>query len=471
MAVFWRMGCPAQQAGAAQSEMEKAVRCGYLFFRFTSAGKTCPMKKFVQLGGGHENGCPQLLVYEDERKSMAMSNCLCMVLGQEVEEAKGWQGEATWDRFSFKVVTRDYEYIFSAASERERDTWLEDVVRIFFRSAVDKTQDQGSATQSVIEYENPYKYMRKFLVTLDARTSKLLGASGCIMLSIEGFYLTATYVDGNRLGRFDICELRRYGFTDTTFHLSTGRKNMFGEGTYTFVTRQGQHIYTNWKDEVRLAKASGRTKPSPGEIEALQPDHDHPLFTKPGHTYEKNEDYVAKTWSSIGYSSLDSSDSSGDEETDPEKPKERSPSSSTSFSTSSSTSSSTSVAESPQLARERAPTPTTVAESPQLARERAPTPTTVAESPQLARERAPTPTSPFREYEWQIKTMMVLELAKELCKGDRRRYCEVLNQFLERNGMTPLEWDSIFGSEGPLGFVPTGSTWDASSGSPRSSCE
>lgn len=66
--------------------------------------QTCPMKKFVQLGGGHENGCPQLLVYEDERKSMAMSNCLCMVLGQEVEEAKGWQGEATWDRFSFKVT-------------------------------------------------------------------------------------------------------------------------------------------------------------------------------------------------------------------------------------------------------------------------------------------------------------------------------------------------------------------------------
>lgn len=24
-----------------------------------------------------------------------------------------------------QVVTRDYEYIFSAASERERDTWLE----------------------------------------------------------------------------------------------------------------------------------------------------------------------------------------------------------------------------------------------------------------------------------------------------------------------------------------------------------
>ncbi|ROT73499.1 hypothetical protein C7M84_008071 [Penaeus vannamei] len=448
--------------------MEKAVRCGYLFFRFTSAGKTCPMKKFVQLGGGHENGCPQLLVYEDERKSMAMSNCLCMVLGQEVEEAKGWQGEATWDRFSFKVVTRDYEYIFSAASERERDTWLEDVVRIFFRSPVDKTQDQGSATQSVIEYENPYKYMRKFLVTLDARTSKLLGASGCIMLSIEGFYLTATYVDGNRLGRFDICELRRYGFTDTTFHLSTGRKNMFGEGTYTFVTRQGQHIYTNWKDEVRLAKASGRTKPSPGEIEALQPDHDHPLFTKPGHTYEKNEDYVAKTWSSIGYSSLDSSDSSGDEETDPEKPKERSPGSAPPPPPPPPRRSQKAL--SWRESEPRRPRRSQKALSWRESEPRRPRPV-VAESPQLARERAPTPTSPFREYEWQIKTMMVLELAKELCKGDRRRYCEVLNQFLERNGMTPLEWDSIFGSEGPLGFVPTGSTWDASSGSPRSSCE
>lgn len=46
-----------------------------------------------------------------------------------------------------------------------------------------------------------------------------------------------------------------------------------------------------------------------------------------------------------------------------------------------------------------------------------------------------------REHEWQFKTMMLLELVKEFCKGDSRRYCEVLNRFLERNGMTPLEWD------------------------------
>ncbi|XP_047487628.1 uncharacterized protein LOC125038245 isoform X4 [Penaeus chinensis] len=105
--------------------MESAVRCGYLYFRFTSSGKTFPKKKFVQLCHGHDNGCPQLLVYEDERSSMAMSNCLCMILGQEAEEAKEWQGEAAWEYFSFKIVASDYEYVFSAASEKERDAWLE----------------------------------------------------------------------------------------------------------------------------------------------------------------------------------------------------------------------------------------------------------------------------------------------------------------------------------------------------------
>ncbi|XP_047487626.1 uncharacterized protein LOC125038245 isoform X2 [Penaeus chinensis] len=114
-----------RQQAAVQAEMESAVRCGYLYFRFTSSGKTFPKKKFVQLCHGHDNGCPQLLVYEDERSSMAMSNCLCMILGQEAEEAKEWQGEAAWEYFSFKIVASDYEYVFSAASEKERDAWLE----------------------------------------------------------------------------------------------------------------------------------------------------------------------------------------------------------------------------------------------------------------------------------------------------------------------------------------------------------
>ncbi|XP_063614889.1 docking protein 1-like [Penaeus indicus] len=289
--------------------MESAVRCGYLYFRFTNSGKTFPKKNFVQLCRGHENGFSQLLVYEDERSSMAMSNCLCMILGQEAEEAKEWQGQAAWDYFSFKVVASDYEYVFSAASEKERDAWLEDVMKVFFWSPVDATPLQDSATRSTVEYENPYKYIRKFLVTLDATTAKLLGANGCVMLSVENFYLTVTYPDGNRLGRFDISELRRYGFTNSTFNLSTGRKSMFGEGTYTFITRQGQHIYANWKEEIRLAKLTGKPKPSPGEVEAL-PTSDHPLFTRPGHTYERSEDCIVNTWSSSGYTNLDSMSSS-----------------------------------------------------------------------------------------------------------------------------------------------------------------
>ncbi|XP_047487623.1 docking protein 2-like [Penaeus chinensis] len=47
----------------------------------------------------------------------------------------------------------------------------------------------------------------------------------------------------------------------------------------------------------------------------------------------------------------------------------------------------------------------------------------------------------LREHEWQIKTMMVLEFAKEFCNGDSRRYCEILNKFLERQGLTPFVWD------------------------------
>lgn len=84
---------------------------------------------------------------------------------------------------------------------------------------------------------------RSFMGTPDAVTSQCLGVSGCVILFINGFYLTVTSPDGNRLGRFNICNLRRYGFTAKTFHVETGRKSMFGEGTFTFFTTQVSPVF------------------------------------------------------------------------------------------------------------------------------------------------------------------------------------------------------------------------------------
>ncbi|XP_042868915.1 uncharacterized protein LOC122251235 [Penaeus japonicus] len=347
-------------------------------------------KKYIKLCIG-PNSCPRLLVCLDEHQSKTSGNCLSL----EVKEAKEWQGTAAWEYFSFKIVTSDCEYIISAANERERNLWLEDVAWTFFRSPVGEESAQASVIENSHEYENPYKYSRSFMGTPDAVTSQCLGVGGCVILFINGFYLTVTSPDGNRLGRFNICNLRRYGFTAKTFHVETGRKSMFGEGTFTFFTTQGKHIIANWKEDVRQAKLTGNVNLTPGELEppamfAL------PAFTKPGHTYAKCEE-VVESCSSFRQQFLDSD--STDEEVDTKEAEPRSPKGRT-FSSS-------------------AP----------------------VRSACVDNTHAPTANSSFREHEWQIKTTMVLEFAKEFCKGDKRRYCEILNHFLVSHGMTPLPWD------------------------------
>ncbi|XP_069158718.1 docking protein 2 isoform X1 [Procambarus clarkii] len=246
---------------------------------------------YAQLFGCSKSGVARMELYENMKASCSGSTVF-VITGSDVIKAQKITGETAEDRHAFVVATREQQYTFSAKDAFDCDNWVKNIQDTLLQPMCSMGPPQHSPTKVTVEndiYVPAEEVCRQYTVTVSVESRQKLAVDGKVRLLVENGHITIMSLDGNRIVRWGIEHLRRFGYTDTNFHVEAGRKSQLGEGEFVFITNLGKQIHTlvSKEKEMWRHKMSRNSQPLPAGQVAPPITMDPEPLTQCGHIYEE----------------------------------------------------------------------------------------------------------------------------------------------------------------------------------------
>ncbi|XP_068221533.1 docking protein 1-like [Palaemon carinicauda] len=262
------------------------VKSGDIYFR----NKNNVIKKFkkhyVVLYATASNGVARLEVYDNRKSYNAGSSYCFLIPGSEVVAVKNTYRPTSHSseehQFGFSISTKETLHQFYTTDREDFHDWL----RKLGKTLISQTNSQQRKTNVTLEndvYESADSFLREFPVTVGVTVRQKFGVDGEVRLLVESGFITLISMEGNRIARWAIEHLRRFGYTDNNFHLEAGRKSDHGEGNFVFITNQGKQIHTLVNKQKNYVRDKDKNL-QPGLVRLNVDDCEIPMTTG-GHVY------------------------------------------------------------------------------------------------------------------------------------------------------------------------------------------
>ncbi|XP_069955028.1 docking protein 2 [Cherax quadricarinatus] len=271
------------------------VKDGTLLFRTKGPFGKKLKEHHALLFGASDSGVARFELYETAKASVSGPSLL-VIPASDIIKVKAFTGNTTEELNSFLIATKEQQYTFSTKDATE---WVKAVQKTLLQpmqaQGQQQQQQRNSASNRVTVENDIYvsaeEICRLYNVTVSADTRQRLGVDGKVQLVVENGHITIVSLDGNRIVRWGIENLRRFGYTDDNFHLEAGRKTQFGEGEFVFLTNSGKQIHTLVSKEKEIARHNVTNKSQsvpPGQVLLPNtPNADQDMLTLGRHIYEE----------------------------------------------------------------------------------------------------------------------------------------------------------------------------------------
>ncbi|XP_064103909.1 docking protein 2-like [Macrobrachium nipponense] len=266
------------------------VKSGDIYFKNKNHVIKKLKKHYAVLYSTSSNGVARLEVFDGRKSFDSGSTYSLLIPGSEVVSVKENHkptSNSSEEQFGFIISTKETQHQFYALNKDDRLDWIQK----FGNTLFSPSSSQPQRTTVIFEndvYEPADNFLKEFLVTAGAIVRQKFGVDGEVRLHVESGIITLISLEGNRIGRWAVEHLRRFGYTDTDFHLEAGRKSDHGEGCFTFLTTQGKQIHglVN-KQKTFVKEKAGKQPSSPGlKVATTAEEFEIPLTTG-GHVYEE----------------------------------------------------------------------------------------------------------------------------------------------------------------------------------------
>lgn len=265
------------------------VKSGDIFFKNKNHVIKKLKKHHAVLYATSSNGVARLELFDSRKSLGAGSSYSFLIPGSEIVSVKeGYKptSSSSEEQFGFVISTKETQHQFYALNKEDQIDWIQK----FRNTLFSPSSSQPQKTTVILEndvYESADSFLREFLVTAGAIVRQKFGVDGEVRLHVESGFITLISLEGNRIGRWAVEHLRRFGYTDSNFHLEAGRKSDHGEGCFTFLTSQGKQIHSLVNMQKSFVKGKvGKQPLSPGLKAAIVDECEMPLTTG-GHVYEE----------------------------------------------------------------------------------------------------------------------------------------------------------------------------------------
>ncbi|XP_045111948.1 docking protein 2-like isoform X2 [Portunus trituberculatus] len=198
---------------------------------------------YIMLYDASRSGLARLEVYQICKSSP--NKLALLVTKKDIVKVMRDEGHSP---SGFTLTTKDHRYCFLARSDEENQKWTEAIQDIFLKPA---TRVPASHTPQCTDMEENEIYgmdgcreaaTREFMVVAEEHTRLKLKMMSPLRLIVQDRHISLLSVEGKRIVRWPISNIRKMGFTTNDFHLEIGKKSDYGPGYFVFHTSQGMAI-------------------------------------------------------------------------------------------------------------------------------------------------------------------------------------------------------------------------------------